>query len=130
MIKSLSKNKHSERCFHGITYLKEIGSDNLWTTCKECKPSTDVVGDWKERLNNILGDRKELIGSLQLTLPPEKIVKALKYFDETKRQLMELISQVKSKTKSQIVEQILEEKKNHTPKSGAGRVLNYLLTKL
>jgi len=79
-----------------------------------CSPSTANVHltepkklEWEMRLENILGNRKDIIDQLVGKIPDEKVIESLKYFDETKRQLDELISSLLTQQRTELLEEIL-----------------------
>jgi len=62
--------------------------------------------DWAERMENILGNREDVIKQLVGKIPEDKIIEGLKYFDETKRQLGELIQSLLTQQRTELLEEI------------------------
>lgn len=70
--------------------------------------------DWEKKLENILGNRKDIIDKLVGKIPDEQVIESLKYFDETKRQLDELISALLTQQRTELLEEIKDEMNKQT----------------
>ena len=84
------------------------GNDNCKTSTTGTSDQKPKELDWVERLENILGNREDLIKQLVGKIPEDKIIEGLKYFDETKRQLDELIQSLLTQQRTELLEEIIK----------------------